>query len=167
MVRYRHTYLDNSEVLYFITYVTKNRCNYFTDKKDMRQQWSNWKSVLDKCGGSIFAFVFISNHTHIMIYQGNQTYSESVRKFKRKMNKVYVGNRGTIWQPRFWEHLIRDEDDLFHHTDYIHFNPVKHKIVNRPIDYPYSSFKQFVSEGSYTEDWGEESDINCAGEPQS
>ena len=35
------------------------------------------------------------------------------------------GERG-IWQRRFWEHLIRDENDLQAHMDYVHFNPVKH-----------------------------------------
>ncbi len=32
----------------------------------------------------------------------------------------------SIWQRRFWEHQIRDEEDFAQHFDYIHFNPVKH-----------------------------------------
>jgi hypothetical protein len=36
----------------------------------------------------------------------------------------------TIWQRRFWEHQIRDENDFACHVDYIHFNPVKHGMVN-------------------------------------
>ncbi len=35
------------------------------------------------------------------------------------------GERG-IWQRRYWEHTLRDEDDFARHVDYIHFNPVKH-----------------------------------------
>jgi len=35
------------------------------------------------------------------------------------------GERG-LWQRRFWEHLIRDENDYRQHIDYIHWNPVKH-----------------------------------------
>ena len=38
-----------------------------------------------------------------------------------------------IWQKRFWEHLIRDEEDFQRCFDYIHYNPVKHGYVNRPI----------------------------------
>ena len=33
---------------------------------------------------------------------------------------------GPVWQPRYWEHLIRDEADFRHHVEYIHFNPVRH-----------------------------------------
>ncbi len=37
----------------------------------------------------------------------------------------------TLWQRRFWEHCIRDEADLRHHMDYLHFNPVKHGLTAR------------------------------------
>jgi putative transposase len=58
-----------------------------------------------------------------------------------------------IWQRRFWEHAIRDEEDFARHADYIHFNPVKHGYVTRPLDWPYSSFRRFVKQGIYPEDW--------------
>ena len=40
----------------------------------------------------------------------------------------------TLWQRRFWEHYIRDQEDLNRHIDYIHYNPVKHGWVNRVGD---------------------------------
>jgi putative transposase len=59
----------------------------------------------------------------------------------------------TIWQRRFWEHLIRDDVDLARHLDYIHYNPVKHGHVARPIDWPYSTIHRYVSRGVYPVDW--------------
>ncbi|MBI3872948.1 MAG: hypothetical protein HY304_07740 [candidate division Zixibacteria bacterium] len=44
-----------------------------------------------------------------------------------------------IWQRRFWEHLIRDQDDLNRHINYIHYNPVKHGLVSEAVDWPYST----------------------------
>ena len=64
------------------------------------------------------------------------------------------GERG-VWQRRFWEHCIRDEDDLKRCVDYIHFNPVKHGLVQRVRDWPWSSFYRFVQLGEYTENWGD------------
>jgi len=58
-----------------------------------------------------------------------------------------------VWQRRYWEHLIIDEKDLEQHVEYIHYNPVKHEYVNSPYKWEYSSFKQFVSQGFYPEDW--------------
>jgi putative transposase len=36
-----------------------------------------------------------------------------------------------LWQRRYWEHTIRDDEDFERHVDYIHFNPVKHGLVSR------------------------------------
>jgi REP-associated tyrosine transposase len=59
-----------------------------------------------------------------------------------------------FWQRRYWEHLIRDEDDFHRHVDYIHWNPVKHGLVQRAAQWPYSTFHRFVSDGVYAADWG-------------
>lgn len=58
-----------------------------------------------------------------------------------------------IWQRRFWEHQIRDDEDLRRHMDYIHFNPVKHGLVGRVRDWPYSSFHRYVRMGDMPIDW--------------
>jgi len=58
-----------------------------------------------------------------------------------------------IWQRRYWEHTIRDEDDFARHVDYIHFNPVKHGHVEHAGAWPYSSFHRMVRLGFYPESW--------------
>ncbi|MGE5271624.1 MAG: REP-associated tyrosine transposase [Thiohalocapsa sp.] len=58
-----------------------------------------------------------------------------------------------IWQRRYWEHTIRDDDDFARHADYIHFNPVKHGYVEHVADWPCSSFHRFVQLGLYPMDW--------------
>jgi putative transposase len=58
-----------------------------------------------------------------------------------------------IWQRRYWEHTIRDEGDFARHIDYIHFNPVKHRYVERVQDWPFSSFQRMVQLGFYPSGW--------------
>ena len=72
---------------------------------------------------------------------------------QRGVSRIAKGERG-IWQRRYWEHLIRDEDDLHRHIDYIHFNPVKHRHVERAADWPYSTFHRYVADGRLEQDWG-------------
>ncbi|MEO1152066.1 MAG: transposase [Pseudomonadota bacterium] len=67
------------------------------------------------------------------------------------------GERG-IWQRRFWEHSIRDHEDLDRHIDYIHWNPVKHGLVDDPDDWPYSTYHEWKREfgrpiNTPPEDW--------------
>jgi putative transposase len=59
-----------------------------------------------------------------------------------------------IWQRRYWEHQIRDEEDFARHVDYIHFNPVKHGHVKHVKDWPHSSFSRWVERGDLPQSWG-------------
>ena len=68
------------------------------------------------------------------------------------MSRASRGERG-IWQRRYWEHTIRDENDYARHIDYVHINPVKHGLAARVSDWPYSSFHRMVRDGIYPEDW--------------
>ncbi len=70
-----------------------------------------------------------------------------------RQSRQRKGERG-IWQRRFWEHLIRDEQDLARHADYVHFNPVKHGYVTRAAQWPHSSIHRYIRTGVLPEDWG-------------
>ena len=51
-------------------------------------------------------------------------------------------------------HQIRDDRDFVNHIEYIHYNPVHHRLVNAPKDWQYSSFHRYVEEGIYDPMWG-------------
>ena len=53
-----------------------------------------------------------------------------------------------------WEHRIRDERDFNRHVNYIHYNPVKHGLVMRPVDWQYSGIHRYIQQGILTCDWG-------------
>jgi len=72
---------------------------------------------------------------------------------QRNPSRIAKGERG-IWQRRYWEHLIRDQNDLNAHINYIHYNPVKHGLVSSPKDWVFTTFHRYVKEGTYPEDWG-------------
>jgi putative transposase len=71
----------------------------------------------------------------------------------RSASKVAKREKG-IWQRRYWEHVIRDDADFERHVDYIHYNPIKHGLVSRVADWPYSSFHRYVERGILPADWG-------------
>ena len=70
----------------------------------------------------------------------------------RRESRIRKNERG-IWQRRYWEHTIRDEDDYRRCFDYVHYNPVKHHHVASVADWPYSTFRRCVNEGIYPADW--------------
>lgn len=114
----------------------------------------------------IHAWVVLPDHLHCVIElpDGDADFALRWRLIKIRFSKslpktelrsearVRRGERG-IWQRRFWEHLIRDEQDFAAHMDYVHINPLKHGLVTRLADWPFSTFHRLVDEGVYPVDW--------------
>lgn len=115
---------------------------------------------------TIHAMVVLPDHLHCVIElpQGDGDFATRWRLIKGQFSKsipptetlsavrLRRGERG-IWQRRYWEHLIRDEKDFAAHMDYVHINPLKHGLVNRVGDWPYSTFHRLVEIGVYPYDW--------------
>jgi putative transposase len=83
-------------------------------------------------------------------------FAHSVEAAERRSDTRIARKERGIWQRRFWEHLIRDEADLCHHIDYVHINPVKHRLVPRVTDWPWSTFHRYVRAGILPADWSGE-----------
>lgn len=80
---------------------------------------------------------------------------------RRSASRLRRRERG-IWQRRFFEHAIRDDEDFARHVDYIHWNPVKHGWAARAVEWPYSSFNRYVRRGWLAADWAapDDADVN-------
>ena len=167
MVQYRRYPCDNPEEIFFLTIVTSNHEDIFFSEEEYRLLYQAWEQPLCVADADLIAHVFNPDHLHILLMPGNTAYSRTVQRFKANVNRILYPSGGTCWQPRFWEHRIRNETDFNHHLDYIHYNPVKHGHVSRPWDWRWSSFQRFVREGYYHEDWADSTDansLNVAGE---
>ena len=101
----------------------------------------------------IDAFVVLPDHLHAIwsLPPDDSDFSTRWRLIKNRfaralprterLNAVRAArNERGIWQRRFWEHLIRDETDYARHVEYCYINPLKHRLVTRVSDWPYSSF---------------------------
>ena len=118
----------------------------------------------------IDAWVLLPDHLHCIwtLPEGDADFSSRWMLIKRSVSLACRANyrraelttrskskhgESSLWQRRFWEHRIRDEEDFSRHADYLHFNPVKHGLVAHAGDWPYSTFHRYVREGIYPADW--------------
>ena len=156
---------------YFFTVVTYKRRPFLTTdlarpilKKAIRQ-------VQAKLPFEMPAFCLLPDHLHCIwqMPSGDSDYSKRWSMIKRAFSKEYLAAGGReinqsqsrakkreygIWQRRFWEHRCRDIDDFYKHVHYTHYNPIKHKLVNRLSDWQYSTYNKFFGNGFYTGfDW--------------
>ncbi|NES25851.1 MAG: transposase, partial [Symploca sp. SIO3E6] len=127
--------------------------------------------VRQKYPFTIDAFVLLPEHFHCLwtLPEGDSDFSTRLRLIKTFVTKRFgkqLGikaeisasrqkrKEGNLWQKRFWEHLIRDEEDFIKHCDYIHYNPVKHKLCPTPQDWQFSSIHRLTAQGIYPPNWG-------------
>lgn len=147
---------------YFFTLVSGGRNPVLTEPQSRLALRSAIEEVRESLPFSISAWVLLPDHLHCIwtLPDGDSDYSKRwgiiKTRYSRHMGASAVNNRheSGLWQRRFWEHRIRDQNDLNNHLNYIHINPLKHGIVTAVKDWPYSTFHRYVRKGIYTPDWG-------------
>ena len=84
-------------------------------------------------------FVIMPNHVHLLMSVGGDMTIEKAMQFIKGGFSYRLKERGSVWQPSFTNHRIRDWEDYERHREYIRVNPVRARLAPRPDAYPYSS----------------------------
>ncbi len=152
-------YIPNAII--FITVVTRDRMPYFKSDQDIRLYWETLKRVQEIYPFNLLAYVILPDHFHwlMRLKDSGGNFSQVLHSFKRNFTLNFKKTHNIItqlslWQRGYWDHIIRNEGDLNNHFDYIHWNPVKHNLVNRPENWPHSSYLHWYKRGYYPETWG-------------
>jgi putative transposase len=163
MPDYRRWYAPGST--YFFTVVTYDRAPILCEPFARECLRASLRECRERWPFENIAFVLLPDHLHAIwsLASGDANFSRRWAWVKREFTRRWIQQheaaslwqrRRSVWQPRFWEHLIRDEKDFANHLDYIHYNPVKHGHAGSPREWPYSSFHRFVKLGWYEPEWG-------------
>jgi putative transposase len=175
MSNYRRLYVNGGT--YFITQVTYQRHPWLCSEIGRLALRSAIQHVRQQYPFQIDAIVLLPDHFHTIwtLPPNDSNFSLRMRLIKRFVTKYYgakleidIGisksrsarKEGNLWQRRFWEHSIRDETDFNNHSDYIHYNPVKHGLCAKPQAWEFSSIHRLISSGIYPLDWGADISID-------
>jgi putative transposase len=166
MSRYRRALTGST---FFFTLVAYRRRPILCDDVILRALRDAILAVRSRRPFAIDAWVQLPDHLHCIwtLPQDDTNFSQRWSEIKHhvsyacrdKYDSPTLSRRmtrqrlTTIWQPRFWEHQIRDDRDFSQHADYIHINPVRHGHVTHASMWPHSSFAQYVRNGIYPPDW--------------
>jgi putative transposase len=166
-MQYRRDYTNGAS--YFFTVVMFRRLPLLGNREAVDILREAIRAEKARRPFQIDAMVILPDHIHAIwtLPTDDADYSIRWRNIKRSFTQhIEPDNRPTvfgsrqrkgeqaIWQRRFWEHRIRDEKDFNQHIEYIHYNPVKHGLVKRPIDWQYSSIHRYIRQRIVTPDWG-------------
>jgi putative transposase len=168
MPNYRRAYRPGGT--FFITQVTEHRAALFLDAHARALLHASIASCRQARPFTIDAIVLLPDHLHMLLTlpEGDGDFSKRLGYIKAHFTRAFLASGGAeqartgsrrrqgyraVWQRRFYEHTIRDEEDLHQHVNYIHYNPVKHGLTQCPHEWPHSTFEQFVKRGVYSPTW--------------
>jgi putative transposase len=162
MSRYRRSLVPGAT--YFFTLALEHRgSNTLTAHVDLLRHSYRW--VIARRPVRTIAISILPDHLHAVweLPPGDDDFATRWRLIKGMFSRGLPsatlntsqrrrGEKG-IWQRRYWEHRIRDDDDLRRHVEYTYFNPVKHGLAGSVADWPCSSFHRDVKSGLFCADW--------------
>jgi len=134
-------------LVYFVTTATKDRHPILNDSKLCRillVTIEYYKTIFDY---SVLAYCLMPDHIHLILQPRGSFELSFIMKmikgsFSRTVNKLN-GKEGSLWQRRYYDEIIRNEDQLSKQIEYIHYNPIKAGLESHPGKFPHSSFTQY------------------------
>ncbi|MDC0831451.1 transposase [Geitlerinema sp. CS-897] len=149
MAEYRREYCQGAT--YFFTQVTCDRQPWLCDDMARVALRQAIEKVRRKRPFQIDAFVLLPDHFHCLwtLPENDGDFSTRMRLVKSDVTRS-IGDRlnletrttpsrearreRNLWQRRFWEHRVRDEQEFAAYCDYIHINSVKHELCKLPTE---------------------------------
>ncbi len=97
----------------------------------------------------IIAYCLMPTHFHLILKQyKNDGISNYIRKILESYSSYFNARhkrRGPLWESKFKNVLVEKDEQLLHLTRYIHLNSVTDKLVNKPEDWFFSSYREYVN----------------------
>ena len=168
MPQYRRFYVPGGT--YFLTIVTYKCQPLFSHPENISRLRQAVATVKSEMPFTIVGAVVLPDHLHFVwtLPNGDSNYSKRVGRLKVLFTQSLRGKEAlpnnvsisrqkhresNVWHRRFWEHTIRDDQELEAYLNYIHYNPVKNGLVTCPHLWEYSSFHSWVKKEIYSPQW--------------
>ncbi|MCM8766803.1 MAG: transposase [Candidatus Omnitrophica bacterium] len=128
------------EIVWYYRYERKRR---FSQTIDLTKESYGDKLV------KIVSYCIMPTHLHFIIGEEKE---KGISKFMANILNSYTkyfnllhNRKGPLWESRFKKVLIESDEQLLHLTRYIHLNPTTSGLIEKPIDWRFSSYREFLN----------------------
>lgn len=100
----------------------------------------------------ILTYCIMPTHIHLVLKQlkqdGVSIFMNNILNSYSRYFNIKHKRKGPLWESRFKNILVTNDEYLLHLTRYIHLNPVTIKLVDKPEDWQASSYNEYISRAS-------------------
>lgn len=143
--------IEYEGAFYHITSRGNERKKIFFSRADYDRFQTYLQEAADKFGYVLHCYVLMSNHYHLLI----ETPNANLSKLMHFINGSYTnyinrrrGRIGHLFQGRYKAIVVDRDSYLLELSRYVHLNPVRAGMTEKPEGYPYSSYRSFISKKS-------------------
>jgi REP element-mobilizing transposase RayT len=125
--------------LYFVTFNTLHRRPLLA-RQEILDRFLEYAHKNEQMGRAIGRFVIMPDHIHLFVRIGHESrLSDFIRLLKQALTKALrnPGVEGTVWQPGFFDRLLRYSESYYEKWNYVRENPVRAGLVMNPDDWPW------------------------------
>jgi putative transposase len=133
--------------MHHITTRGNRRSDIFKDEQYYIIYLAILKEVKTKLPFELYCHCLMTNHVHLEI----KTTDISILKIMKRINQIYAqyfntkyNYIGHLFQDRYHSEIIKGTAQMLTTASYIHLNPVRASMVNRPEEYEYSSYNMYI-----------------------
>jgi len=126
--------------IYFITATTHQRIPWFQVMSFAGIVCRNLDQPTGLADARNLCWVVMPDHVHLMLQLGSKPLNKVINQLKSRTARLLnreIGRSGPFWSPGFYDHALREEEDMLNIARYIVANPVRAGLVSRVGDYPY------------------------------
>ena len=134
----RLTTVFSPQPLYFVTFCTMSRLKILTTRQ-VHGAFYDYARVAASHGIAVGRYVIMPDHIHLFVrVSGEVSLGTWVRGVKRAIGKVVKSGSDPIWQPGFFDHVLRGNESYAEKWSYVRDNPVRKGLATKCDDWPYA-----------------------------
>ncbi|HWW15266.1 MAG TPA: transposase [Candidatus Dormibacteraeota bacterium] len=154
------TRFQHSGQSHFVTFCCYHRRCLLTTDESRRIFESALERVRRSFRLQVYGYVVMLEHVHLLLSEpetaplkpkdglnGPQvhTLADALKSLKQGVSRRLIGDAEHFWQKRYYDSNIRDYPQFVETLRYIHRNPVKAELCERPEDWEWSSFRHYAT----------------------
>ena len=131
---------------HFVTFCCFHRRLLFTNAEANSTFEAALERVRRNYGLYVYGYVVMPEHVHLLLSEpARGTLAEALKSLKQGVSRRLIGDAEHFWQKRYYDHNVSTAQSFGNKLRYIHRNPVQRGLVVRPEDWPWSSFRHYLT----------------------
>ena len=138
------TRFHHSGQSHFVTFCCYHRRQLFTTDESRRIFESALERVRRSFRLDVYGYVVMPEHVHLLLSEPQRdTLADALKSLKQGVSRRLIGDAEHFWQKRYYDFNIRNYPQFVEKLRYIHCNPVKQGLCDRPEGWQWRSFRHY------------------------